>query len=197
MNARSISISVSLAIAMIAASTDVLSQGRSGGAGGGMGGSQAGGMGGSQAGGLPSGMQRGTEAVPVERPGNVQDRGRGPSVERQAPEQAQSKTPPEQAQSKTPQDLLQQNTGLSDNVAKLFPAGTDLQAAASGFKNLGDFVSAAHVSNNLGIPFADLKTRLLAGDSLGAAIQALKPGADAQLEANRARARADEQLRRG
>ena len=182
MNARSISISLSLAVAMIAASTDVLAQGRSGAAGGmggamggGMGGSQAGGMGGSQAGCLPSWMQRGTGAFPVERPGNVQERGRGPSVERQAPEQAQSKTPPEQAQSKTPQDLLQQNTGLSDNVAKLFPAGTDLQAAASGFKNLGDFVSAAHVSNNLGIPFADLKTRLLACDILGAAIQALKP----------------------
>jgi hypothetical protein len=156
--------------------------------GGAMGGGMGHGMGGSQAGGLPSGMQRGIESVPVERPANAQDRGRSASVERQAPEQAQSKTP---------QDLLQQNTQLSDNVAKLFPAGTDLQGAASGFRNLGDFVSAAHVSNNLGIPFADLKTRLLAGDSLGAAIQALKPGADAQLEANRARARADEQLKRG
>ena len=189
MNARFLSISVSLAIAMMAASTNVLSQGRSGGAGGGMGGAMGGGMGGSQAGGIPSGMQqRGIESVPVERPANAQDRGRSASVERQAPEQAQSKTP---------QDLLQQNTQLSANVAKLFPAGTDLQGAASGFRNLGEFVSAAHVSNNLGIPFADLKTRLLAGDSLGAAIQALKPGADAQLEANRARARADEQLRRG
>jgi hypothetical protein len=188
MNARSISISLSLAVAMIAASADVLSQGRSGGAGGGMGGAMGGGMGGSQAGGMPSGMQRGTESVPVERPGNAQDRGRSASVERQAPEQAKGKTP---------QDLLQQNTRLSDNVAKLFPAGTNLQAAATGFRNLGEFVAAAHVSSNLGIPFADLKTRLLAGDSLGAAIQALKPGADAQLEANRARARADAQLRRG
>jgi hypothetical protein len=178
MNARSLSISLSLAVAMIAASTDVLSQGRGGGAGG-MGGGRGGAMGGTQAGGMPSGMQHGIESVPVER-GNAQDRGRSAS-ERQAPEQAQSKTP---------QDLLQQNTHLADNVAKLFPAGTDLQAAASGFKNLGEFVAAAHVSNNLGIPFADLKTRLLAGDSLGAAIQTLRPGADAQAEANRARARA-------
>ena len=77
-------------------------------------------------------------------------------------------------------------------MAKLLPAGTDLQAAASGFGNLGEFVSAAHVSNNLGIPFADLKTRLLAGDSPRTAIHALKPGADAQLEVRRARARADE-----
>ena len=186
MNARVLSISVSLAVAMMAASTNVLSQGRGGSMGGGMGGGVGHGMGGSQAGGLPSGVQRGIDAVPVERPANAQDRGRSASIERQAPEQAQSKTP---------QDLLQQNTRLSDNLAKLFPAGTDLQASASGFRNLGDFVSAAHVSNNLGIPFADLKTRLLAGDSLGAAIQALKPGVDAQLEANRARARADEQLR--
>jgi len=187
MNARLLSISVSLAVAMIAASTDVLSQGRGGGAGGGMGGAMGHG-GGSQAGGMPSGLQRGIESVPVERQGSAQDRGRSASVERQAPEQAQGKTP---------QDQLQQNTHLSDNVAKLLPAGTDLKAAATGFGNLGEFVAAAHVSNNLGIPFADLKTRLLAGDSLGAAIQALKPGADAQLEANRARARADEQLRRG
>jgi hypothetical protein len=136
-----------------------------------------GGIGASQSG------ARGIDSVPVERPGNAQDRGNSAN---QAPEQAQNKTP---------QDLLQQNTHLSDNIAKLFPAGTDLQAAASGFKNLGEFVSAAHVSSNLGIPFADLKTRLLAGDSLGTAIHALKPGADAQLEVNRARARADEQLR--
>jgi hypothetical protein len=147
-----------------------------------------GGMGGTQAGGMPSGMQRGIESVPVERPGNAQDRGSSASVERQAPEQAQSKTP---------QDLLQQNTHLSDNIAKLFPAGTDLQGAASGFKNLGEFVAAAHVSNNLGIPFADLKTRLLAGDSLGTAIQALKPGTDAQAEANRANARARDVLAKG
>src|SRR5258706_8093534 len=134
MNARSLSISLSLAVAMMAASTNVLSQGRSGGAGGGMGGAMGGGMGGAQGGGMPSGVQRGIESVPIERQGNVQDRGRSAS-ERQAPEQAQSKTP---------QDLLQQNTRLSDNVAKLFPAGTDLQAAASGFKNLGEFVAAAH-----------------------------------------------------
>jgi hypothetical protein len=34
-------------------------------------------------------------------------------------------------------------------VAKLLPAGADLQAAASGFATLGDFVAALHVSSNL------------------------------------------------
>jgi len=153
-----------------------------------MGGGMGGGMGGAQAGGMPSGMQRGIESVPVERPGTVQDRGRSASVERQAPAQAQSKTP---------QNLLQQNTRLADNVAKLLPAGTDLQAAASGFKNLGEFVAAAHVSNNLGIPFADLKTKMMAGDSLGDAIHALRPEADAQVEARKARSRAENDMAKG
>jgi hypothetical protein len=186
MNARNLSISLSLAVAMIGASADVLAQGRSGAAGGtGRGGAMGGGMGGTQAGGMPSGMQRGIESVPVERPGVAQDRGRSDSQV------------PEQAQNKTAQELLQQNTRLADNLGTLLPAGTDVLAAASGFKNLGEFVSAVNVSSRLGIPFADLKARLLAGDSLGTAIEALKPGTDAQAEANRARARADEQLGKG
>ena len=57
----------------------------------------------------------------------------------------------------TPGELLTQNTKLSSNLAALLPAGTDLQTAAQGFKNLGLFVAAVHVSNNLGIPFACLK----------------------------------------
>lgn len=91
---------------------------------------------------------------------------------------------------RTPGELLQQNTKLSENLGKLLPAGTDLQAAAAGFTNLGQFVSAVHVSNNLGIPFNDLKTRIAAGDSLGEAIKALKPAADSQIEVRRAQAQA-------
>ena len=182
MNARFLSISLSVAAAIAMASADALAQGRGGGAGGGMGGGMGGGHGvggtmGGPAGGMPSGAQRG-----IESPAGAQDRGR--SGERQAPAAAQG-------QGKTAQDLLTQNPKLADNVAKLLP-GTNVQDAASGFSNLGEFVSAAHVSNNLGIPFADLKTRLLAGDSLGTAIHALKPGVDAQLEVSKARARADE-----
>jgi len=151
MNARFVSISLSLAL-MIAASTSALAQRGYGGMGGG-----------APSGGTPSGSQRG----PADRP--VQE----------------ERLP-------TAQEALQQNPGVAGEVAKLLPAGTDLQAAASGFANLGDFVAALHVSSNLGIPFADLKTKMLASRDLGAAIQALKPEADGQVEARRARAKADE-----
>jgi hypothetical protein len=85
---------------------------------------------------------------------------------------------------------------LAGALAKLLPAGTDLRAEASGFRTLGDFVAAAHVSNNLAIPFADLKAKIVKGDSLGEAIQALRPDTDAQIEARKARAMARDDLAR-
>lgn len=90
---------------------------------------------------------------------------------------------------KTAGDLLAQNTQLATKLSGLFPVGTDLQAAAAGFRNLGQFVAAAHVSNNLKIPFDQLKCTELAQaqycpsgmtvpsktSSLGQAIETLKP----------------------
>jgi hypothetical protein len=83
----------------------------------------------------------------------------------------------------------------------VLPPGTDLNAATAGFKNFGQFNAAVNVSNNLGIPFADLKAAMtgitLAGDptgeptlSLGRAIQQLRPGADPEVEAHRAQTQA-------
>jgi hypothetical protein len=83
---------------------------------------------------------------------------------------------------------------MAGTLAKLLPAGTDLRAEASGFRTLGDFVAAAHVSNNLAIPFASLKAKIVKGDSLGEAIQALRPEIDAQIEARKARAMAADDL---
>jgi len=96
---------------------------------------------------------------------------------------------------KTPGELIVQNEKLSSRLAAKLPAGTDLQLAAGGFKHLGDFVSAVHVSNNLGIPFADLKSRIGAGDTLGEAIRALKPGVDTAAEARRAQKQAEKELK--
>jgi hypothetical protein len=89
---------------------------------------------------------------------------------------------------RTPGQLLTQNTQLSSKLGSLLPAGTDLQTAAGGFRNLGQFVAAVHVSHNLGIPFDQLKCTELAtadacpgmtvpskGSHLGQAIQTLKP----------------------
>jgi len=100
---------------------------------------------------------------------------------------------------KSPAILLNQNTQLAKNLSSFFPAGTNLTAEASGFKNLGRFVAAVHVSHNLKIPFTQLKCTELgttkastlgitcpttvtnaSGMSLGKAIQTIKPDANSQ-----------------
>ena len=99
----------------------------------------------------------------------------------------------------SPTSLLEKNTKLADKLAAFFPPGTNLSAEASGFKNLGQFVSSVHVSHNLGISFTDLKCAELGtkaatasgmtcssavtnqnGLPLGKAIQELKPGTNSQ-----------------
>lgn len=76
----------------------------------------------------------------------------------------------------TPVQLkLQQNTNLASKVQTRLPSGTNLITAAEGFRNLGQFVAAVNVSNNLGIPFSQLKTRMVDdGMSLGQAIQSVR-----------------------
>lgn len=74
------------------------------------------------------------------------------------------------------QQKLQRNTNLASKLQSRLPAGTDLMAASAGFRNLGQFVAAVNVSNNLGIPFSQLKTRMVTeGMSLGQAIQDTRP----------------------
>jgi hypothetical protein len=94
-------------------------------------------------------------------------------------------------------ELLTQNTKLASRLGSLLPAGTNLQQAAAGFKNLGQFVAAVHVSHNLGISFDDLKARMTGSnsESLGKAIHDLKPEADSKAEAKRAKHQADDTLR--
>ncbi len=98
---------------------------------------------------------------------------------------------------KTPSEILTQNTKLSSNLEKLLPAGTTAQQACAGFKNLGQCVAAIHVSNNLGIPFADLKTKMTGSgsESLGKAIGDLKPTANAKSEAKKAQKQAKQDLK--
>jgi hypothetical protein len=94
-------------------------------------------------------------------------------------------------------DRLDKNTHLAIQLQGMFPPGTDLQQASSGFKNLGQFVAAAHVSKNLGIPFDQLKTKTT-GDSsvsLGKAIQELRPEANAKSEEKKAEQQAREEIR--
>ena len=92
---------------------------------------------------------------------------------------------------------LQKNTNLASKLQSRLPAGTNLTLAASGFRNLGQFVAAVNVSHNLGIPFAELKTRMVdQGMSLGQAIQDARPRAtDTTVVARRAETDADALIR--
>ncbi len=94
----------------------------------------------------------------------------------------------------SPDTILTRDTKLSSNLEKLLPAGTTAQQACSGFKNLGQCVAAIHVANNLDIPFADLKAKITSGDSLGKAIEALKPSANAKAESKKANKQAQADL---
>ncbi len=76
---------------------------------------------------------------------------------------------------KTPSQLLARNTKLSKRLQSLLPTGENAQEAASGFKNLGQFVAAVHVAHNLNIPFDQFKDRVTSGDSLGKAVHSLNP----------------------
>ena len=86
---------------------------------------------------------------------------------------------------------------LETKVANLLPAGMTFERAASGFRNQGQFIAALHVSQNLGIPFVDLKRAMTGPDakSLGQAIQTLKPFANATTETARAEREATVDLR--
>jgi hypothetical protein len=91
---------------------------------------------------------------------------------------------------------LASNKQLASKLQGLLPPGTDLNAAAAGFKNLGQFVAAVHVSHNLGIPFDQLKSKMLGppSESLGKAIHDLKPAADAKAELKKAEHEAHQDL---
>ena len=81
---------------------------------------------------------------------------------------------------------------LAAKLQALLPAGTNLVDAFEGFSDLGEFISAVHVSNNLDIPFAQLKQRLTGWRpmSLDRAIAQLRPKANATDEVRRAQAQA-------
>ena len=94
----------------------------------------------------------------------------------------------------SPTEILSRNTQLSSRLGSLLPSGTNLTTAASGFKNLGQFIAAVHVSHNLNIPFSDLKAKMMGGDSLGKAIHELDPNANAKNEAKKAQKQANRDL---
>jgi hypothetical protein len=86
---------------------------------------------------------------------------------------------------------------LAAKVQALLPAGMTLNQASKGFKNQGQFLAALHASKDLHIPFAQLKAEMTGKDhdSLGMAIQELKPGVDAKVAASTAEQETDADLK--
>jgi hypothetical protein len=97
----------------------------------------------------------------------------------------------------TPSDVLSHNTAVAGKIKSL--TGQDAQTACGGFKNIGQCMAAAHVAKNLDIPggFDALKAKVTGSGSvsLGKAIQALAPNADAKAEAKKANKQADDDLK--
>ena len=102
---------------------------------------------------------------------------------------------------------IQRNPELSEKLQTLLPKtgpNSTLAGAAMGFQNEGQFIACLHASKNLGIPFDQLKAKMMSGDppmKLGQAIHALKPNVtekDADNEADKAEkeARADVRTKR-
>jgi hypothetical protein len=93
-------------------------------------------------------------------------------------------------------DKLTDNTKLSSKLQSLLPAGTNPQQAAQGFKNLGQFVAAVHVSNNLDIPWDQFRAKMVGppSESLGKTIQALKPTANSKAETKKAQKQAKQDI---
>jgi len=91
---------------------------------------------------------------------------------------------------------LASNPQLSSKLAALLPPGTNLATASAGFKNLGQFVAAVHVSKNLGIPFDQLKAKMTGPPpmSLGKAISALDPSVNAKSALKQAEKQAKAEL---
>jgi hypothetical protein len=85
------------------------------------------------------------------------------------------------------QKELQHNLVLADGLRGRLPRGTDLNAAAAGFRRLELFVATVHASNNLDIPFSELKRRIVNdGMTLGQALQDIRPKSRYWAEARRA-----------
>jgi len=104
---------------------------------------------------------------------------------------------------------LSKNTKLSSKIQSL--TGMTAQQACDGFKNLGQCVAAAHVSKNLNINFACMKSDMTGqappsgsncptgtgtkSMSLGKTIQTLDPNANSKTEAKKGTQQASQDMK--
>jgi hypothetical protein len=141
----------------------------------------------------------------------------GPAMASSGGDHGSAATNAKGAAASSPTTLLTTNTKLDSTLTSklqskgLLPAGTDLKDACDGFKNLGQCVAAIHVSHNLNLPFACLKSDMTGTApatgttcpdgtgsskvSLGKSIQTLAPNADVKTEQKTAKRASDTDLK--
>jgi hypothetical protein len=118
--------------------------------------------------------------------------GAGPEEQSVQAEQAARAQSMQQAEQSTPQQ--EGPSSPSTHLAALVPAGMSTEEACTGFRSVKDCAASLHASQNLSIPFADLKTKVTGGQGLGAAIHALKPDANARAEVKKAQGQAQDDV---
>ena len=125
----------------------------------------------------------------------AQGRGPSPNVGTVHGNSAHDSTP--KGSSLTISQRIEKNPKLTARLQSLLTPPMTLDQAAAGFKNLGQMIAALHVSQNLGISFADLQADMTGAKhySLGQAIHALKPTADATAEVKKADQEADTDIK--
>jgi len=101
------------------------------------------------------------------------------------------------ATGRNPDAELQFNEKLATRLKTLLPQHVDPHAASKGFESLKDFVITVHASNNLSIPFPELKHKMTNGSSkaLQKAIHELKPDADPKVELQKASEQARQDIK--
>jgi hypothetical protein len=92
---------------------------------------------------------------------------------------------------------LKMNDKLAGRLKPLLPEGANPRYLAKGFVELKEFVATVRASNNLKVPFGDLKHKMADGSTkeLQKAIHELKPDADAKAEAKKASEQAKQDIK--
>ena len=97
----------------------------------------------------------------------------------------------------SPSTVLSHNTAIAGKIKAL--TNEDAATACKGFKSLGQCMAAAHVAKNLNIPggFDALKAKVTGTGamSLGQAIEALEPSANAKSEVKKANKQATDDMK--
>jgi hypothetical protein len=90
---------------------------------------------------------------------------------------------------------LSADSKLASKLQGMLPAGMNVNDAANGFKNFGQFVAAVHLSKNQSIPFDQLKGAIVTNNkSLAEAAHELKPELSTEAAKNEAK-KAEEQAK--